>query len=68
MCKGEAHGQFEHRPMLVNSKRLNSALAISRFFWIKEVGFFENWGVAAHVNVVLHSVKRIRQHITCVQN
>jgi hypothetical protein len=31
MCKGDAHGNFERQTMLADSKRLNSAFAVSIF-------------------------------------
>jgi hypothetical protein len=54
MCKGKAHGDFERRTIPVDSKRFNFTMAISSFFGIKATGFYNNRGVAHHVNVVLH--------------
>ncbi len=38
-----------------------------KFFWVKAAGFFKNRGVSACVYVVLHSMGRIRHHITCAE-
>jgi hypothetical protein len=67
MCKEEAHGDLNGEQCQPIPK-FEFRFCNLKFFWIQAPGFCKNWGMTAHVNVMLYPMGWGGHHIDRAQN